>query len=88
MGKYISPLIPNIELTGILSFLGFLIFSPFSIYQGVGFDFSSVSNIAWILMVYFGAIFTVLAYLFWFKGVEKVSGNTAGCSPPSCWGQL
>jgi len=78
MRKQISTEISNMELTAILSFLGFLMFLPFSIYQGITFDFSSVSSIAWISMLYFGAVFTVLAYLFWFKGVEKVSGNTAG----------
>ena len=29
-------------------------------------------------MVYFGAVFTVLAYLFWFTGVARVSGAVAG----------
>ena len=33
---------------------------------------------AWGAVFYFGAVFTVLAYLFWFHGVSKVSGSTAG----------
>ncbi|MCP4023487.1 MAG: DMT family transporter [Desulfobacteraceae bacterium] len=87
MRKRIPSEISNIELTAILSFLGFAMFLPFSIYQGLFFDFAGVSNKAWLAMLYLGAIFTVLSYYLWFKGVEKVSGNTAGvftaCMPMS-----
>ncbi len=78
MRKRISSQISNIALTGYLCFLGFIMFLPLSIYQGISFDFSSVSNTAWLSMLYFGAVFTVFAYLFWFQGVSQVSGSTAG----------
>jgi len=77
MRKRISVDISNISLTGYLCFLGFFMFLPLSVYQGFSFDFSGVSSIAWIAILYFGAIFTVVAYLFWFKGVSRVSGSTA-----------
>ncbi len=69
MRKQISPSISNMALTGYLCFAGFFMFLPFSIYQAVDFDFSSVSAGVWGAVVYFGAVFTVLAYLFWFNGV-------------------
>ncbi len=78
MRKRISSDISNLALTAYLCFLGLMMFLPFSVYQAVSFDFSAVTPAAWISMVYFGAVFTVLAYLFWFKGVSKVSGSTAG----------
>ncbi len=78
MRKQISPAISNMALTGYLCFAGFVMFLPFSIYQAMDFDFSSVSTGAWGSIVYFGAVFTVLAYLLWFKGVSRVSGATAG----------
>ncbi|MCP3875311.1 MAG: DMT family transporter [Desulfobacteraceae bacterium] len=78
MRKHISSDISNLALTAYLCFLGFIMFLPFSIYQAISFDFSSVTLTAWCSMLYFGAVFTVLAYLFWFQGVSKVSGNTAG----------
>ncbi len=78
MRKRISSQISNIALTGYLCFLGFFMFLPLSIYQGISFDFSSVSNTAWLSILYFGAVFTVFAYLFWFQGVSLVSGSTAG----------
>ena len=78
MRKTISPAISNMMLTGYLCIAGGVMFFPFAVYQGIGFDFDSVSAGAWWAMLYFGAVFTVLAYLFWFRGVSRVSGATAG----------
>jgi drug/metabolite transporter (DMT)-like permease len=78
MRKRISSDITNMTLTAYLCFLGWFMFMPLSIYQALSFDFASVSMTAWWAMLYFGAVFTVFAYLFWFKGVSKVSGSTAG----------
>ncbi len=78
MRKRISDKISDLALTGYLCFMGFFMFLPLSIWQGLGFDFSTVSRTAWFAMIYFGAVFTVLAYLFWFKGVSRVSGSVAG----------
>jgi len=78
MRKRISSGISNLALTGYLCFLGFALFLPLSLFQAFSFDFSSVSPGAWGAMVYFGAVFTVLAYIFWFQGVSRVPGSTAG----------
>ncbi len=76
--KQISAEVPDLIVTACLCLLGFVMFLPLAVYQGLNFDFNQVPVNAWISMVYFGAVFTVLAYLFWFKGVSKVSGSTAG----------
>lgn len=78
MRKRISSDISNLALTGYLCFLGFVLFLPLSVYEARSFDFSAVSPGAWGAMLYFGAVFTVLAYAFWFQGVSRVSGSTAG----------
>ena len=78
MRKQISSEISNLDLTGYLCLSGAIFFLPFSISQAASFDFSSVPPTAWGAIVYFGAVFTVLAYLFWFNGVARVSGATAG----------
>ncbi len=78
MRKRISSDISNLALTGYLCFLGFIMFLPLSLFQAISFDFSGVSPLAWGAIFYFGAVFTVLAYIFWFQGVSRVSGSTAG----------
>ncbi|MCG8618819.1 MAG: DMT family transporter [Desulfobacterales bacterium] len=78
MRKSISPALSNMALTAYLCFAGFAMFLPFALYQSLTFDFSAVSKGAWLAMIYFGAVFTVLAYILWFRGVSRVSGAVAG----------
>ncbi|HCY87542.1 MAG TPA: EamA/RhaT family transporter [Desulfobacteraceae bacterium] len=78
MRKSISKALSNMALTAYLCFTGFIMFLPFALYQGIDFKFSAVSAGAWWAMMYFGAVFTVLAYIFWFRGVSRVSGAVAG----------
>ncbi len=78
MRKQISSEVSNLALTGYLSLAGGIMFLPLGLFQALSFDFSGVSSMAWWAIFYFGAVFTVLAYMFWFNGVSKVSGSTAG----------
>ncbi len=78
MRKQISEAISNLALTFYLCVIGFVFFFPLAVWQAIFFDFSAVSLTAWLCMLYFGAVFTVFAYLFWFKGVSMVSGSVAG----------
>lgn len=76
--KSLSPALSDLALTASLSFLGFLMFLPLAVYQAWGFDFRGVGLVEWGAILYFGLVFTVAAYIFWFKGVSRVSGSTAG----------
>ncbi|MUM77177.1 EamA family transporter [Pseudodesulfovibrio sp. F-1] len=40
--------------------------------------FGAVSVVGWVSVAYYGVFVTVLAYLFWFAGVTRVSAATAG----------
>jgi drug/metabolite transporter (DMT)-like permease len=68
----------SMATTAILCLLGLIMFLPLSLYQALNFDFASVGYLGWGAILYFGAIFTVMAYILWFNGVTKVSGGTAG----------
>ncbi len=76
--KTVSPALSDLSLTTGLCLVGFILFLPMATYEAWGFDFSSVGRSAWIAMAYFAAIFTVLAYVLWFRGVARVPGGTAG----------
>lgn len=68
----------NLAVSTLLSFLGLIMFLPPAAYQAIGFAWGRVDWSGWAAIIYFGAFFTVAAYLFWFRGVTKVSGQTAG----------
>lgn len=77
LSKKITSSVSDLCTTGILCLLGVVMFLPFSIYESIYFDFEKVSIYDWLYMLYFGAVYTVVAYIFWFRGVKKVNGSTA-----------
>ncbi|NNF99667.1 MAG: DMT family transporter [Desulfobacteraceae bacterium] len=75
--KELSTEVSNLTITCILTTLGLIFFLPFAAYQSLYFNFRSVGWLGWSAIVYFGAVFTVAAYIFWFRGISNVSGGTA-----------
>lgn len=76
--KTISPEISSLTVATALCLIGFLMFLPLAIYQAFSFDFSGVDAYQWGSILYFGVVYTVVAYILWFRGVARVSGGTAG----------
>ena len=76
--KTLPPDISSLTVSGLLSMLGFAMFLPLAAWQAVDFDFSQPDLGDWGAIAYFGAVFTVVAYILWFRGVARVKGTTAG----------
>ena len=66
---------------------GLVMFTPLALYEASGFDFGVVGWSHWISLLYFALIYTVVAYIFWFRGVAHLPASTAGvctaCMPVS-----
>ncbi|MFW5489513.1 MAG: DMT family transporter [Desulfovibrio sp.] len=60
-----------------ISLLGMCMFAPMAVYQGLGFDFGAVSKQGWLVIVYYAVAITVLAYVFWFRGIRDVPASSA-----------
>jgi drug/metabolite transporter (DMT)-like permease len=69
-----SPLV----LAALTTFSGFLLFLPFGIVEAISFPFQSLPASSWLVVVYYGSVGTVGAYLLWYQGMPKVSASTAG----------
>lgn len=72
--------ISGLELTALLSLLGFLMCLPLAIYDMVNFNFTIVSFKDILAILYLGAIYTDLAYICWFRGFASASGAVASAS--------
>lgn len=72
-----EPLSPLATST-IISLFGMLWFLPLGIWEMRHTDLITISIIGWITVAYYGAVVTVLAYLFWFAGIRKVAASKAG----------
>ena len=60
-----------------VSVIGAALFLPPSIIEAVNFDFSSMTALDWILILYSGLFVTVAAFIFWFRGISKVNASQA-----------
>lgn len=78
LGKKTANKYTPLTVSTIMSLFGLLLFLPFSIYEGIHFDFSSVSAIDWINIFYFGIVVTVIAFILMYDGLSKVSASSAG----------
>jgi len=64
--------------TTIIVFYAFMLLLPFSIYDGLQYDWTKIDKPTIFCVFYYGAFVSFLSYLFWFKGIEKVpAGNAA-----------
>ena len=72
-----EPLSP-LAVSTVISVFGLLWFLPMGIVEAVGTDFAAITPVGWLVVVYYGAFVTVLAYLFWFAGITGVPPSTAG----------
>jgi drug/metabolite transporter (DMT)-like permease len=72
-----EPLSPLAAST-VLSLFGLVWFLPMGLVEAARTDLAAISATGWLVVLYYGAFVTVLAYLFWFAGVTRVPPSTAG----------
>ena len=66
-----------ITSTMIIIAFSLVMFAPFSIVQGLDFDFYSLTFTDFIPLIIYGLFCTVMAYICWFSGVSKVKISVA-----------
>jgi len=72
-----EPLSPP-AVSAIISLFGLLWFLPMGIVEALQTDFTAITPAGWLVVAYYGAAVTVLAYLLWFAGITRVPPSTAG----------
>ena len=77
LGKKLHTQLSGLSITALLSLLGAIFCLPPALYEAKTFDFFALTTDDALAMLYFGAIYTDIAYLCWFHGVAHASGATA-----------
>lgn len=78
IGKSLSNKVTPLTISTMMSIFGLIMFLPFAIYEAIRFNFASVTLGAWINILYFGIVVTVIAFLLMYQGLSKVSANSTG----------
>lgn len=76
--KRLSGKITPFQMTAAINVISFVLFLPFAIAEGIGFDWESVPPNVWALIVYYAITASVLSFFLWYKGVAKVAASKAG----------
>lgn len=63
--------------TTIITFYAFILLLPFSVYDGLQYDWAGIELSSVICVLYYGFFVSFLSYVFWFKGIEKVPASNA-----------
>jgi drug/metabolite transporter (DMT)-like permease len=71
-----KPMSPLFRTTVIASY-AFALLLPFSIKEAMDYDFSKMETPTILCVLYYGVFVSFLSYIFWFKGIEKVTASNA-----------
>ncbi|UHA72195.1 DMT family transporter [Paenibacillus sp. 481] len=78
LGKSVSNRFSPLAISTAMSVIGLLLFAPFAAVEAASFDFAALSLQSWLLIIYFGVVVTVIAFLLMYKGLTNVPASTAG----------
>ena len=71
--KKLDKQLSGLEITAILSLLGFLLCLPPAFIEAASFNFNVLGTADILAILYFGAVYTDLAYICWFRGIAGAS---------------
>ncbi len=77
-GKSISKRVTPLTISTMVSIFGAILFLPLAIYEATNFPFTEPSIKDWGMILYFGIVVTVIAFILMYQGIEKVPASTAG----------
>ena len=78
LGKSLSLRVSALTVATMVSCFGVVLFFPFAIAESRSFAFKEVTFSEWGLVVYFGIIVTVLAFILMQQGLARISATSAG----------
>jgi drug/metabolite transporter (DMT)-like permease len=76
--RMIRPEVSPMAISLALCLWGLVMFAPLALYEGWNFDFGGLNRAQWLSLLYFALIYTVLAYILWFRGVAHLTPSMAG----------
>jgi drug/metabolite transporter (DMT)-like permease len=78
LGKSITNKVSPLAISTGVSVIGVLLFFPMAIYEWATSHYSFGAVNDWLLILYFGIVVTVFAFLLMYHGLEKLPASTVG----------
>ena len=77
-GKFVTQRVSPLAISTVVSVFGAILFLPIALFEGRQFEFKEVTITEWGLVLYFGLVVTVIAFILMHQGVSKVPASTTG----------
>ncbi|WP_312501926.1 DMT family transporter [Lacrimispora sp.] len=77
MSKVACKPVSALYRTAIITFYAFLLLLPFSIYDGLYYDWTRINSSSIFCVFYYGVFVSFLSYVLWFKGIERVQASSS-----------
>ncbi len=78
LAKMVSTNVTPLVMAAFVTFFSFVMFLPFSVYEGLRFNFAQTNMADWVSILYYGLFVTVISFQLWFRGLSKVDASAAG----------
>lgn len=78
IGKSLTGTLSPKRITALINLCGFLLMTPFGLYQALHFDFGSVAAGSWLLLVFYALAASVWTVWLWMTGLKHVPAARAG----------
>lgn len=70
--------LPALALSALMTAIGLALLLPPALLEARRLDLAAVPAAAWVAVAYYGLVPTVLGFVWWYRGAERVSGAEAG----------
>jgi drug/metabolite transporter (DMT)-like permease len=78
LGKHNAEKLSAYQLSYLITLISFMLFLPFSIYEGMHFNFSGISTDTFYALIYYIIFVGVLPYLLVYSSIKDLKGSQAG----------
>lgn len=78
IGKALTGVLGPKRITSVINLWGFLLVTPFGLYQAWSFDFGAVAPGAWLLLLFYALAASVWTVWLWMTGLKAVPASQAG----------
>ena len=78
IGKKLTGSLSPKRITSLINLCGFLLMTPFGLYQAWSFDFTQVAGASWVLLVFYALAASVWTVWLWMTGLRNVPAAHAG----------
>lgn len=78
VAKHFSAQITPLKMAAGVNAFGLLLFAPLALRQAITFDFTTVSPLIWLLVVYYSLTASIFSFVLWYRGISKVAASEAG----------